>query len=158
LDEEAVSIAGLLGKPDDFVGDLVVATNRYALGVNEDSIVSSMRNFATKLIVEEHKIRQQISKQESAEIKDRVARSFGALIHSYQIETVEALNEIALLKLCLEMGWIKGITMVELNKLFFSCRRAHLIRAQSEKVLLENVGHKRAEFIHQSLKQVSLLI
>lgn len=158
MKEDPVQSSGLLGNPHELVGDLFVLKNQYTLGVNEESIISTMRTVATKLISEEKKQRDSLKDTESREMKDKVARAFGLLIHSYQIETVEALNEIALMKFGLELGWIKGVTMKELNALFFSCRRAHLLRQEAQKVALEEIGHKRAEFIHKSLKNVSLTI
>lgn len=158
LKEETFFTAGLLGRAGDYVGDLVVATNQYTLGINEESIIATMRNIAIKLVAEEQAARLEIGKKESPEIKDKVARAYGLLVHSYQIETVEALNEIALLKLGLELGWVKGIPLLDLNKLFFSCRRAHLLRHEGKRVSFEEVGHKRADFIHHALKEVSLLI
>lgn len=158
MKEEPIVCSGLLGNPLQFVGDLAVLRNQYSLGVNEESIISSMRSAASKLTGEEKRLRESLKDHESIDLKDKVARAFGLLVHSYQIETVEALNEIALMKFGLELGWIKGITMKELNALFFSCRRAHLLRKESQKIALEELGHKRAEFIHQALKNVSLTI
>lgn len=158
MKEDPILCSGLLGNPLQFVGDLAVIRNQYTLGVNEESIISSMRTAGSKLIGEERKIRESLKDHESIDLKDKVARAFGLLVHSYQIETVEALNEIALMKFGLELGWIKGITMKELNALFFSCRRAHLLRKESQKIALEELGHKRAEFIHGALKNVALTI
>jgi protein arginine kinase len=78
------------------------------------------------------------------------------LIHSYQIEAVEALNAISLLKLGVDLRWVLGITMEQLNLLFFNCRRAHLLCQFKEKIPQEEILHKRAEFIHKTLKGVEL--
>lgn len=158
LIDDSIEISGLLGKQDELVGDLIVVRNQYTLGVNEESIVSTLRTFATKILAEENNARNKIRQANNAEIKDKVARAYALLMYSYQIETVEALNEIALMKFGLEMGWIQGVTLTELNALFFSCRRAHLLRRQNEKVPMEEVAHKRAELIHSTLKNVTLTI
>lgn len=156
--DDSIEITGLLGKTDELIGDLIVVKNQYSLGVNEESIVSVLRNFAAKVIAEENRAREKIRLNGSAEIKDKVARAYALLMYSYQIETIEALNEIALMKFGLEMGWIKGITLTELNALFFTCRRAHLLRRQKEKIAIEEVSRKRAELIHETLKNVILAI
>lgn len=158
LQDDAITIGSLQGDPAEPIGDLIKISNNYTLGINEETIISILRNFITKLIVEEHSARAYIRQQDSADIKDKVSRAFGLLIHSYQIEAAEALNEIALLKLGLELGWVKGTTMNELNQLFFNCRRAHLLTHFPEKVAHEEVSHKRAEFIHKTLKNVALTI
>src|SRR5262249_54023406 len=112
-----------------------------------------------KMLVEEHGARAKILHEGSAEIKDRVSRAYGILIHSYQIEAIEALNAISLLKLGVELGWLTGTNVKELNRLFFNCRRAHLLHQYSgEKIKQEEIPHKRAEFIHKNLKNVQLAI
>lgn len=157
LHDETIGISGLMA-PLEFVGDLVAVKNQYTLGVNEEGILSTVRNYVTKLLGEEHAARAQIAANQPSLIKDKVARAYALLLHSYQIETSEALNEIALLKLGLEMQWIEGITMSELNQLFFTCRRGHLLRLQGTKVPMEEIGHRRAEFIHTTLKNVTLKV
>lgn len=158
LADEAIYFGGLQGESADLIGDIVEVQNNYTLGLNEETILSSVRSYVTKLIVEENAARKELRKNESSEVKDKIARAFGLLMHSYQIEEKEALNEIALLKLGLELKWLKGIDIVALNRLFLDCRRAHLLRYFSEKIAHEEIAHKRAEFIHKSLKDVSLTI
>lgn len=156
--EESMVISGIQGNPSELIGDVVVLQNNYALGVNEENIISQLRTVTTRLLVEEKTKRAQIKHHESSELKDKVARAFGILMHSYQIEAIEALNEIALLKLGLEFGWLEGVTIMQLNELFFNCRRGHLLRSFSEKVSPEELRHKRAQFIHETLKYVLLTI
>lgn len=158
LKEEAIQAGSLKGDTSELVGDLLAVRNNYTLGINEETIISSLRNYVTKLIVEEKSARTLLHQRESSDIKDKIARAYGILIHSYQIEAKEALDEIALLKLGLELGWLKGTTINALNHLFFNCRRAHLLNHFPEKVVQEEVPHKRAEFIHKALNGVSLTI
>lgn len=158
LGDEAIYFGTLQGDSDDLIGDIVKVKNNYTLGLNEETILSSVRSFVTKIIVEENAARKEIKQGEAPDVKDKVSRAYGLLVHSYQIEEKEALNEIALLKLGLEFGWLKGIDMVSLNKLFLDCRRAHLLKYFSEKISHEEVAHKRAEFIHKSLKNVALTV
>lgn len=151
-------ITGFQGNPEEIIGDVLMVQNRYTLGVNEESILSSMRSFVTKLLVEEGSARNSIKQQESAAIKDKVSRAFAILIHSYQIDAIEALNAISLLKLGLQLGWMDGTTPAALNELFFNCRRAHLFHNFGENIPQEELPHKRAEFIHKTLTNVKLMI
>jgi protein arginine kinase len=158
FDDESLLITGIQGNPTEIIGDILMISNNYTLGITEENIISSLRNFTTKLLVEENSMRSKIRHEDDAEFKDRISRAFGILIHSYNIETVEALNAISLLKLGLNLGWVSGISDKDLNLLFFNCRRAHLLAKFSEKVSQEQIIHKRAEFIHQHLKNVTLSI
>lgn len=158
LNDDALLISGIQGNPTEIIGDVIVASNNYTLGVTEENIIALLRSFTTKILLEEHGARSKILHEDNAEIKDRVSRAFGVLIHSYQIETVEALNALSLLKLGVELGWMSGTTSKELNRLFFNCRRAHLLHQYEEKIKQEELAHKRAAYIHQNLKNVQLTI
>lgn len=156
--DESFSVTGIQGSPTEIIGDVIAIQNNYTLGVTEENIISSIRAVTTKLLVEEHATRSKIKHDNSAIIKDKVSRAYGILIHSYHIEAVEALNAISLMKLGIEMGWLTGVTTAQLNRLFFNCRRAHLLCQYDQKVTQEEIPHKRAEFIHKTLKDAKLTI
>lgn len=156
LVDESFDVTGIQGSPTEIIGDILVISNNYTLGLSEENIISSMRSISTKLLVEEHAARNQIKHKNDVEIKDKISRAFGILIHSYQIEAVEALNAISLLKLGLELGWLEGISLTELNQLFFNCRRAHLLCQYNEKVSQEEIPHRRADYIHKFLKNTKV--
>jgi protein arginine kinase len=159
--DDGIEQTGLQGNPTDLVGDIVVFHNNYTLGLTEENILSSLRTLATKLVVEEKGMRQHL-KQESeakqAEMKDRISRAYAILLHSYQIEAVEALKAISSIKLGMDLGWVQGTTQSALNHLLFSSRRAHLLCHYGQKINQEELPHRRAEFIHKALKGLELLI
>ncbi|MEI8125333.1 MAG: protein arginine kinase, partial [Parachlamydiaceae bacterium] len=100
----------------------------------------------------------QIKEDKGADFKDKVSRAYGILVHSYQIEVIEALNALSLLKLGVAVGWISGIDNSGINELFFNCRRAHLLYQCKDKLNQEEIPHKRSERIHEALRNVKLLI
>lgn len=159
--EEGVEQSGLQGDPHEVIGDIVAFHNTYTLGVTEENILSSLRTLATKLVVEEKSVRQQFkqeSEAEVAEIKDKVSRAYAILLHSYQIEAIEALQALSLLKMGIDLNWLKGTQQAILNQLLFSCRRAHLLCHYGQKISQDELPHKRAEFIHKALHGLELLI
>lgn len=51
------------------------------------------------------------------------------------------------------------MNMEAINKLLFTCRRAHLLcEYQNEKISQEEIAHKRAEYIHKGLKDLVLKV
>lgn len=152
---------GLQGDPHEIIGDIVAFHNRYTLGVTEENILSSLRTLAIKLVVEEKSVRKNFkngSENEVAEIKNKISRAYAVLLHSYQIEVVEALQALSLVKLGLDLEWLKGVSQSVLNHLLFSCRRAHLLCHYNQKVTHEEMPHRRAEYIHKALHGLELLI
>ncbi|MGA8164376.1 MAG: protein arginine kinase [Waddliaceae bacterium] len=158
MKQEALTIAGITGDPEKIIGDIYAISNHFTLGLTEENVISTMRLLLTKLLVEENSQRTRLHREENAEVKDKVSRAYGLLVHSYQLEAIEALDAISLLKLGVDLGWLKGITSMELNRLFFNCRRAHLLSHHDQDILPEEIAHKRAEFIHEALKNASLVI
>jgi len=155
--DDGIITMGLEGALDDLVGDFLILKNRYSLGVTEEGVLHSLQNTAMKLSTAEKNLRIHLQESGNTEIKDLVSRAFGLLIHSYQLQTKEALNALSLIKLGLDLGWISGITSQTLNTLFFKCRRAHLAHLLNEKNLdTHDMPHKRAEFIHKALQGISL--
>lgn len=158
IEDPQIAMPNFLGHANPFVGDVLVLTNAFTLGFNEETILASVRGWATSFIKRENEARARILSEESADVKDKVARAWAVLIHSYQIEPQEALDAIALVKLGCDLKWIKGIKISALNELFFNCRRGHLLGQFKETPTPEETLHKRAEFIHKSLKGTELLI
>lgn len=156
LQDDQIIITGIQGSPTEIIGDVIVLQNNYTLGISEDNILSTLRSAITKVQVQENAVRLKLKEHDKAEIKDHVARAYAILLHSYQIETIEALNAISLLKLGVDLGWVNGITTSELNQLFFSCRRAHLLGKITGSVQPEAISHKRAEHIHKALANITL--
>ena len=155
---KSLSITGIQGDPSELIGDILMVRNSYTLGVTEEQIISTLRNFTTRLLVEENSARAHLRREDHPEVKDRVSRAYGILIHSYQLEALEALNAISLLKLGSDLGWLKGASTTALNALFFNCRRSHLMSQFKKEVTQEELPQKRAEFIHKALKNVTLTI
>lgn len=156
--DEGIEYTGLQGNPNEFIGDIVAFQNAYTLGVTEESILTSLRSLITKVLTEEKSARTHLKNDSNSAMKDKVSRAYAVLLHSYQIEAIEALNAISLLKLGLELEWVGGINNISLNKLFLNSRRAHLLCQYGSKISHEELPHKRAEFIHQALKGTELRI
>jgi protein arginine kinase len=158
--EEGITAMGMGGNLDELIGDLVVIRNSYTLGTNEETILHLIHSTAMKLMVLEKTLRAHLQQENNVEIKDQVSRSFGLLLHSYQIQTKETLGALSLMKLGLQLDWIEGITDARLNTLFFQCRRAHLLHTLNEQQMgdPQEIARKRAEFLHKNMQGVILKI
>ncbi len=156
LADESLLVTGIQGSPTEIIGDVLAIQNNYTLGLTEENIITSLRAFTTKILVEEQACRNHMRQEQTPDIKDKVSRAYGILIHSYQIEAIEALNALSLIKLGMDLKWVTGLSFEKMNEIFFNCRRAHLFTQFKEKIPQEEVSHRRAEFIHQALDQVKL--
>jgi protein arginine kinase len=150
--EEEIHVSTLQGNMNEVIGDLLLVRNQCSIGLSEESIITSMRLWATKAMVSEMNWRKKIIDTQDKTIKTKISRALGLISHSYQLELVEALNALSLIKLGVEIGWVEAPSEINLNSLLFSCRRAHMMHLMGEKFDAEQLSKKRAEY----LKQVSL--
>ncbi len=150
--EESVTISSLDGRAFEFVGDFVLLQNKYNLGLTEEMILRDLHMSATKLSLAEKNLREQLKTSKDVNVKDLVSRSFGLLIHSFQLHTKEVLDAISKIKLGIDLGWITGIDDSKINEVFFTCQRGHIIFTSDQTITPQELTTKRAEFIHQELK------
>ncbi|NGX45748.1 MAG: Protein-arginine kinase [Chlamydiae bacterium] len=149
----AMSLAGNMVK---IIGDIIVIQNNMTLGLTEESILHSVQSAATKIASAEKAAREKIQTEETASIKDLISKAFGLLLHSYQLETSEALDLLSLIKLGTALGWVTGAADQKLTALLFQCRQGHLARKFPDLSDPKEIAHKRAEFLHEELKALHL--
>lgn len=153
--EEEIEILGLQGNSQEMIGDLLLAQNACTIGLTEEYILTSLRMWATRAVVAEVTARKRLKESPNESIKNKITRALGLLTHSYQLETIEALNALSLVKLGFEIGWIQGPETLNFNQIFFNCRRAHLLNALEKKVEVPELPRKRAEFLQSIAKQLT---
>ncbi len=157
--EEEIIATGIQGTTDEMVGDILVLRNAYTLGMSEESILHSLHSMAMKLMAIEKTVRTHLPPERSSELKDMVSRSYGLLMHSYQLQTKEAMNALSLLKMGLDLGWIRGVTDQKLTEALFRCRRAHLLyEIKDKKIPPADIPRKRAEYLHPLMHEIELKI
>lgn len=156
--EEEVEAIGLQGTTSEMIGDILVARNTCTLGLTEEYILTTMRMWATRAVIAEISMRKKLMENNNEKIKNKVARALGLLTHSYQLEVIEALNALSLVKLGVEIGWILAPEALNLNQILFNCRRAHLITALKEDVDIPDLPRRRAEYLQDIANQLKSVI
>jgi len=155
--DEAVIATGMQGTLDEIVGDIIVLRNHFTLGLSEENILQSLHSMTMKLMALEKTLRSHLQQGKNVELKDHVSRAYGLLLHSYQLQTKEALDALSMIKLGLDLGWIEGITDQKLNEIFFHCRRAHLLHSLPE-ILVDpaEISRKRTEYLYKQMQGIQL--
>ena len=155
--DEQLSFLSLEGSMNDLVGDFLIIKNHYTLGVSEENFLSLLQTTAQKIADTEQKMRDDLKKTPSPDLKDFVGRSFGLILHSYQLHPKEALDGLSGLKLGVDLGWVSGISSQKISTLMLQLRRGHLTHLLSLTTATpQELSHKRAEWLHQELKGISI--
>lgn len=156
--EDEVEAVGLQGNVNEMIGDILVSHNKCCIGLTEEYILTAMRMWATRAVVTETNLRKKIVENGDEQLKNKITRALGLLTHSYQLEVIEALNALSLVKLGIEIGWIKGPAQLNMNQILFNCRRAHLMSLLPQQPTIPELPKKRAEYLHSIANQLILSI
>ncbi|NGX37277.1 MAG: Protein-arginine kinase [Chlamydiae bacterium] len=140
----------------DLSGDFIIIQNNFTIGLSEEAILHAVQTAATKLIGAEKTMRAHLKEEQNTEIKDLISKAFGLIVHSFQLETKEALDLLSLMKLGLALGYISGVSDAKLNELFFKCRRGHLSRLFPELKEPKEIAKQRADFLQQEVQGITL--
>ncbi len=151
---DTIAATGLLGTIDDVIGDILLVRNSCSLGMTEEMILSTHRSVVLRLMVAEKHARASLCKNDPTTIDDRVSRALGTLKSSYQLDTTEALQALSLTKLGIEIGSITGMSIAEVNELFFAVRRAHLCLLLNEKIANDDFTMKRAALLREKTRNL----
>lgn len=154
--DEEINFLSLSGPLQEMIGDILIIENTFTLGVSEEAILRAVQSAASKIISAEKAVRAHLKQEPNAEIKDLVSKGFGLLVHSYQLDTKDAINLLSIAKLGISLGYLNGVKEETINKLMFQCRRGHLCHLFPQLKDAKEIAHKRAEFIHEQLKGLQL--
>lgn len=149
--------ASLQGDHEHLIGHLLVLRNRYANGVSEEAILSSMRNTALRIVSEEQVARERLMEQKDSAIYNAISRALGTILYAYSIDTTEALQALSLLKFGVELGLVQGLSIEAINELFFDCRRGHIIKKVDQGSHEQGDIYKiRAQYLKKAIQNLSL--
>ena len=156
---EGVFLTGLHGDNEKIIGNMLVVTNRWTLGTTEDSILSLIRTTAMAIASHENDMRQKLERTHprNETLYDRISRMLGTSKYSFTMDTSETLHNLSLAKLGVELGWLTGITLEELNCHFFDLRRAHISSETGWKLTRSEINQERAHRLRTLFEKVSLI-
>lgn len=155
--ENTLEFFGLGGKSEKFIGSIVGVCNICSLGWSEEKITSYLHNAVHRLVVAEKNARAEILKTRAEQSVDHICRAYGLLRHSYQLHTSEALGALGLMKLALDLKWLRGTSQKALNRQLFQVRRAHLQLAHPQQKV-DGLAHLRATELQRAFASIELAV
>lgn len=155
---EGVLISSILGSKEKMLGDMIVVKNRWTIGTTEESILSSVRTIALAITSYEKEKRNELQRapKKNESLFDQLGRVVGTMKFCYTIDTSEALRALSMAKLGVEIGWLEGTTIEELNRQFFEVRRAHIALSLGIASTQEDINHERARCMRAFFTPITL--
>jgi protein arginine kinase len=146
-----MTIRGLFGEGSKGEGDLYQISNQITLGLSEEEIINNLKAVVNEIIDREQWSREQLLKKHRNELEDKILRAQGILRSAVLLNSKECLNLISDVRMGVEMGIIKDISMDTLNYLLVETQPATLQLISNAAISEKDRDFNRARLVRQKL-------
>lgn len=147
-----INIRGVYGENTESTGDMYQISNKQTLGITEKEIVQNLHVIVEKIIQQERQARKILAKDDIA-LEDLIYRSYGILSNCRKISSEETRNLLSNIKLGTDLGIIRELTDLKVQKLYLYTKPANLQKYVGEQYEPIERDIKRAEVIHQIINE-----
>ena len=149
-----ISTRGFFGEYSDVIGNIFQLSNQATMGACENEFLKSTKVIIKKIIGYEKMARERILKDAKNELEDKVYRSYGILKYANTLELDEFLNLTSAIRLGIECGIIKNITIQTLNRMILLCLPAHMELYFKTIIKEEEKSSIRADMVKKYLPEI----
>lgn len=147
-----INIRGVYGDNTESTGDMYQISNQQTLGMTEKEIVQNLNVIVEKIMKQERQARKILAKDDIA-LEDLIYRSYGILSNCKKISSEESRTLLSNIKLGTDLGILKELTDLKVQKLYLYTKPANLQKFVGEQYEPIERDIKRAEVVQQILKE-----
>lgn len=144
-----IAVRGLYGEGTNADGCMYQISNQITMGLSEKEIIEKLRTVVNKISDMEKQAREALSKKHSAELEDKLWRSYGVLKYARSVTSAEAKTMLSDVMLAQNMGMIKcdgKMTPLELM-----IKTAPSVIMEGKELTPAERDKKRAEMIRDNI-------
>lgn len=147
-----INIGGIYRENPQGKGDFYQISNKQTLGITEKEIIHNLKVIVQKVVEQERQARKILTKDDLA-IEDMIYRSYGILTNCRKISYEEAKELLSNIKLGTDLGILKELNDLKVQKLYLYTKPANLQKYLGEQYEAIERDIKRAEVIKQIIAQ-----
>lgn len=126
INKLGLAVRGVYGEGSDNTGRLYQVSNQVTLGESEETIIEQLTAVIRQIVEYERRARRALMERDRFALLDHVGRAFGLLHNSYKLTASEAAEALSALRLGVDMGLFKSLTLSTVNELFMELNPGHL--------------------------------
>jgi protein arginine kinase len=151
LQKIGLAVRGLYGEGSQAMGDFYQISNQVTLGRSEEEIVRQVSDIIPQIIEYERKAREVLIKESHETLHDRVSRAFGILRTAQTISSEETMHLLSSVRLGVNLGLIRDVSISTLNQLFIHTQPAHLQKLRGVELDTADRNIERARYLRSHL-------
>ena len=132
------------------LGNIYIISNKASLGMDEEEIISTVKEEVLNLIADEYKFREVLTGKCKYELEDKIYRALAILKHAVLLDFKEALDLISKVRLGVELSIIQ-IDKEKLNKLLVSIKDSAIESVLGRKLSEKEINYERANIVRKLL-------
>lgn len=148
-----LTVRGLYGEGTEAMGNFYQISNQVTLGYSEEDTIDNLERIIRQIIGHEQNARANLLARNANLLKDRIWRAYGTLKNAYIINSAETAEFLSLVRLGVDIGAIKDLSMQDVNELFILIQPAHLQKLEGKALSSNERDAKRAELLRQRLSK-----
>lgn len=153
LNKMGFAVRGFYGEHSKAQGHLFQISNQLTLGITEDDLINDLKRMLQQLIEQERKVRQEIFRQQSVALEDKVMRAYGILSNARLLTTDETVTLLSSIRLGKSLGLLPQVSESDINRIQASVGPASIQKAQGRLMSAEERDNQRAITIHEILNK-----
>lgn len=146
-----LTIRGTFGEGSKAVGSIYQISNQITLGISEAQAIENLKNVVKQIISSEKSAREKVYRV--FELEDTVYRSYGLLKYARQLSTQEFYQLISNIRLGISTGFLKNISMEEIDLLTSKIGAATICSQQKKELNEQQRDQIRAKIVRETLKE-----
>jgi len=146
-----LAVRGLYGEGTQASGDFYQISNQRTLGKSEVQIIENIESVVPRIVEYEKIARNKQLAENRPSLEDRVWRAYGQLRSARTISSEETMHLLSAVRMGLNIGLIKNLSMAAVNQLFIHTQPAHLQELRGEALNTDERNVERASYIRSKL-------
>ena len=156
LERLGFAVRGLLGEGTEAYGNMFQISNQVTLGDTERNIIESLARVVSEVAEHEQNARTRLMAGRRNFLLDQIGRSFGILVHARVLESREAVDLLSGLRLGVEFGVVRQLSVARINELMLTIQPGHLQKTAGKPLDAGARDSLRAEIVRKRLKGVTV--
>ena len=157
LEKMGFTARGLWGEGTEAHGNMFQLSNQQTLGRSEREIIDGFSEIVAEVTEHEQNARTRLTETQHTNLVDWVARAYGILQNARILTSQEAADLLSALRLGVELGYVGGLGIPEINQIMLMSQPGHLQKSTGRILGPEERDTLRARLTRNKLQKAKLL-
>ena len=153
LDKVGIEFSDVFTNEDEGISNLYKLSNKITVGMTVEEIFNDIEAMTHQVIIKETKERKYLKETDYEGLCDDIFRAKGILENARKMTYKEEIKLISKLRLGIELGLIKNISIADINELFLTTKYNHIKSLTDEKINENQENILRATKIRERLNE-----